>query len=373
MQSIELKAIPARMIVMDYESTGQLAQKFVTGCYTCGRASGHVFGGSCDFTSRKLFTLLRGTNPEVSLVHHHLVAGALEELELQLADTPQGQRLLSYEEWRDEVAVQGLATAAAAAAVAADSRLDTATDGPHLLLLGKRVSAKQWQVWQQDVQQCLEQNDRWEDWQEGWPDAVQVWQHGKAVLASGQAIASTSSRSRSRDGAHFLVYYAEGEGLDEVWKPEVARATCYLRLLHPSGLVQRMALADFCSLQPVQEDPDLADLTLQGRKGKFNERSFPVLLDLIAGPLQVADRQVTRQRSNGRLSTSICRSYLPCHFRSGQPGKQVSRRHVGVSAAAAAAAAGAAAPGAAAGTAAPGTAAPGAAAPGQQGQEQGQR
>ncbi|KAF6255816.1 hypothetical protein COO60DRAFT_1702645 [Scenedesmus sp. NREL 46B-D3] len=339
MQSIELKAIPARMIVMDYESTGQLAQN----------------------------------NPEVSLVHHHLVAGALEELELQLADTPQGQRLLSYEEWRDEVAVQGLATAAAAAAVAADSRLDTATDGPHLLLLGKRVSAKQWQVWQQDVQQCLEQNDRWEDWQEGWPDAVQVWQHGKAVLASGQAIASTSSRSRSRDGAHFLVYYAEGEGLDEVWKPEVARATCYLRLLHPSGLVQRMALADFCSLQPVQEDPDMADLTLQGRKGKFNERSFPVLLDLIAGPLQVADRQVTRQRSNGRLSTSICRSYLPCHFRSGQPGKQVSRRHVGVSAAAAAAAAGAAAPGAAAGTATPGTAAPGAAAPGQQGQEQGQR
>jgi hypothetical protein len=56
------------------------------------------------------------------------------------------------------VAVQGIVTAVAAEAAAADNRLDAVSDDPHLLLQGKRVSAKQWQVWQQDVKQCLEQN-----------------------------------------------------------------------------------------------------------------------------------------------------------------------------------------------------------------------
>jgi hypothetical protein len=271
--------------------------------------------------------------PEVSLARFHLTTGALESLELQLAGTPQGQRLLSYEEWRDDVATQG----AAAAAAAADSRLDPASSGPRLLQLGKSLKPQQWEAWQPDIKQCLQQNGRWDGWEAGWPGDVQVWQHRKAVLSSGQAITSLAASSRSRDGTHFLVYYAEGEGQDEVWKPHVARAIHYLRLLHPSGLVQRLALADFCHLDEVQEDADLADVILQGRKGKFNERSFPVLLDLIAGPLLVADRSVTKQRSSGRLSSRVYRAYLPCHYRSHRPGKLVSRRAPAVAAAAAAA------------------------------------
>ena len=51
-----------------------------------------------------------------------------------------------------------------------------------------------------------------------------------------------------------------------------------------------------------------------------------MLLDLIAGPLLVADRNVTKQRSDGRLSSKVCRAYLPCHYRSHRPGRLVSRR-----------------------------------------------
>lgn len=102
----------------------------------------------------------------------------------------------------------------------------------------------------------------------------------------------------------------------------------------------------------MQQDADLADVIMQGRKGKYNERSFPVLLDLIAAPLLVADRRVTKQRSDGRLSSRVCRSYLPCHFRSQRPGKLVSRRVAAAAAPGAAAAAAAAAGAAAAGAAA---------------------
>jgi hypothetical protein len=39
-----------------------------------------------------------------------------------------------------------------------------------------------------------------------------------------------------------------------------------------------------------------------------------------------ADRSVTVKHSNGRLSSRVCRAYLPCHYRSLRPGKSVSRR-----------------------------------------------
>jgi hypothetical protein len=77
----------------------------------------------------------------------------------------------------------------------------------------------------------------------------------------------------------------------------------------------------------------------EGRKGKYNERSFPVLLDLIAASLMVADRSVTVKHSNGRLSSRVCRAYLPCHYRSLRPGKSVSRRAPAAAAAPLAAAA----------------------------------
>jgi hypothetical protein len=261
------------------------------------------------------------SKPEITIVHFYLVTGALESLELKLAGTPLGQRLLDYEEWREEVAVQTVAVNAA-------GMFDVQTSGqPWLCDRGTVMSSSKWESLEAEVRSCLQENGRWEQWQDGWPDSVDVWKHKKAILVSGQQLASTAGSARTRDGTHFLVYYVNDQ---EQFVPYAARALSFLRLQdrRDAARVERFVLADFCELKDVVQDDDWADMLLQGLRGRYNERNFPVLLDMVQAPMQVADRRITEQRSNGRGPRARWyRMYMPCHFRSSNMRSTAAKRH----------------------------------------------
>jgi hypothetical protein len=190
---------------------------------------------------------------------------------------------------------------------------------------GRRID--QDAAWSIDLQRCvircLKANEQWEQWDEVWLDA-QVWLHKQAILESQQQINSTAyERNRSREGTFFLLYFESGEGSIVRHTPHAMQAEYFLRLVHPThpSQVARLVIARPCRLSPISQDPDLADLVLQGPTGEFAGPSCAVLLDLVQGPLAQARRN--EQHGSGTRSMTM---YLPMLFRSGAAGLRVQRR-----------------------------------------------
>lgn len=261
------------------------------------------------------------SNPECILVKTYLVGCAMQTFKLKLlldnSNNSNQSLILTYDELRDSISVTRKQKQMAANPAAFDdsnSKLGWMQGCGNIV----DISGSLWQQLQQPIKQCMETNGDWNGWEEAW-SAVKVWQHKSVVLVNNEQVCVKATRKR--DGTHFWIEYLSGSNTVQY----AAKASRLLRIQHPTDAskVARVVIADFCDKRPSHNDSDLADFTLEGRKGVYTHTDYPVLLETIEGAVALHDRMV--KESTG----VVCcwRSYLPLSFKSRRLGSRAARQH----------------------------------------------
>jgi hypothetical protein len=216
---------------------------------------------------------------------------------------------------------------AAAAAAGGNASIDNGLDALYpggtperCLDPGRLLQPHVWAEFKPKIKAALQTNQRWEGWGDVWEaqeagEGVIAWEHKSASVNGHLLHTTTYGRNSTRDGSNFLVFYSRGEG-DANLVPWAAQAVQLLRMVHPiSGLQARICICDFYKCEPHRPDPDLADMVLVCRGGRFDSSClrYPVLLGMVFAPL-VKHSSVQCRRGNPQGEEVI--SFVPFAFRS---------------------------------------------------------